>query len=1050
MSKKSLFSLTAIFLFFSTVNVFVILKNHTPLAYDEAHYFLVSLKIFNLVKNLFTSNLSATIQNAADIYRFSLAWPVFFPFSISFMHIFSGFSQYLFPTVNILYIGLLILVMYKLGLALKDEQTGILAAFITLSMPAIFSFSMTLFVDFAFAVIVVLNIYLIIKTLRHPSLKNFIFLGISTGIGMLYKYTFLFYLFFPIMILFISSAHKRKNTNCLIYIFTSALITFPYYILPLLNKNISNKLASRYIFRLPIAELQNINSYSGRLLTYLRNLFNDQIGYIYCILFLIALIYFIFDKSKKVPLSVKLAILGWLIIPFFITTTLPLHPSTARHMLPIMPAMALLISFFSSGLKNPKFKNALLFFVVTFASIQFLTLSFKNFFYPQKTSASSQIYNERFNMGVVSPHTADLQQEEIFKTIRKFGPKIVIIPDTPSPPLISSLRIENALHNYPINLLDMQFYELKWREEDIFENINNIISHSKCVVLIYSHKRGPWSDTEGIFTTYTIDIHDLLGKAFESQREKFTLHKKFTLSDKDVYIYVKNFAQNELPVAEAGFQKITFGDFRKWLEAKNMHEDILSDYQKTIKMLGMMLEESVLLKDAGQQDRPLDSPDASLFIAKLKNAVIQSAATPILTEEDILTYYNQHSQFFYRKPQYRLAHIRLDNEANLEELTLAFDALLAKRGTPHAAMITLADDLSQEDTSFRQWGDLGWISEGKLPEEFNRNIFTLKDEGSRAAFATPLGYHFVMFMHYREPKPYSFDEVKNYIRAKLEIEDRKKAWDVLVKKLKQKYGVKIYNATLERALSEDTGREMVFIRGGEFYAGFNKKEIAERYQLWNKYVKPYVNQSKPGWTAYIYEIYHKAHVDPFYIDKYEVTYGEYKEFLKAIGHRPLPEDIQKFIPADDCPVVGVSWYDANAYCQWKGKRLPTQDEWEFAARGEERRKYPWGDKPPDGRNGNFADINSDVPWRNTLYDDGYRYLAPVKSYPEGITPEGVYNLGGNAKEWTSTIDGEKGMAITKGGSFRNAFEDMLSADQRAYGLNTNDYTVGFRCASDTQ
>ncbi|MDD5613684.1 MAG: SUMF1/EgtB/PvdO family nonheme iron enzyme, partial [Candidatus Omnitrophica bacterium] len=145
----------------------------------------------------------------------------------------------------------------------------------------------------------------------------------------------------------------------------------------------------------------------------------------------------------------------------------------------------------------------------------------------------------------------------------------------------------------------------------------------------------------------------------------------------------------------------------------------------------------------------------------------------------------------------------------------------------------------------------------------------------------------------------------------------------------------------------------------------------------------------------------------------------------------------------------VSWYDANAYCTWGGKRLPIQDEWEFAVRCKTRRKYPWGNNPPNGENGNFADINSDVPWKNKLYNDSYRYLAPVDSYPEGTTPEGIYNLGGNAKEWTATVNLENETAITKGGSFKNALDDMLSADQRPHKLNDTDYSVGFRCVCDT-
>lgn len=243
-------------------------------------------------------------------------------------------------------------------------------------------------------------------------------------------------------------------------------------------------------------------------------------------------------------------------------------------------------------------------------------------------------------------------------------------------------------------------------------------------------------------------------------------------------------------------------------------------------------------------------------------------------------------------------------------------------------------------------------------------------------------------------------------------------------------------------------KEVAFIQGAEFYPGFNKKEIEERYSLWERFVKRSVKQGKPSWSKHIHQTYHKANVKSFYIDKYEVTYGEYKEFLNATGHRSLPEWIEKFIPGDDYPVVGVSWYDADAYCKWKGKRLPTQDEWELAARGKIRRKYPWGNTHPNGKRGNFADISSDVIWKNTLYDDGYKYLAPIDSYPEGATPEGVYNLGGNAREWTSTINKETGKAITKGGSFENAFDDMMAADQRPFKLDTINNTIGFRSAYD--
>jgi formylglycine-generating enzyme required for sulfatase activity len=358
----------------------------------------------------------------------------------------------------------------------------------------------------------------------------------------------------------------------------------------------------------------------------------------------------------------------------------------------------------------------------------------------------------------------------------------------------------------------------------------------------------------------------------------------------------------------------------------------------------------------------------------------------------------------YREEQYRLHHILVENEAQLKSLIRSFNFLFAETKDPYKSAIILADDVSKKDPLNRRWGDLGWVSRGKFPKEFDEKVFSLKKEGTYTTFSTPLGYHFVMLMHIRKPGYYPAGRIK--------------------------------------------GRGMAFIQGEEFYAGFNKKELQERYAIWEKQIKPSVKQDKPGWIEYAYQTYRKTRIKSFYIDKYEVTYGEYKEFLEATGHRPIPEWIEKFIQGDDYPIVGVSWNDADAYCKWKGKRLATQDEWELAARSKIRRKYPWGNNHPDGKNGNFADINSGVPWKNNAYNDGYASLAPVNSYPAGATPEGVYNLGGNAREWTATVNKKNKTAIAKGGSFENAFDDMMTADQRQFKLGSINNTLGFRCVYD--
>ena len=196
--------------------------------------------------------------------------------------------------------------------------------------------------------------------------------------------------------------------------------------------------------------------------------------------------------------------------------------------------------------------------------------------------------------------------------------------------------------------------------------------------------------------------------------------------------------------------------------------------------------------------------------------------------------------------------------------------------------------------------------------------------------------------------------------------------------------------------------------------------------------------------------YHPVDLKAFFIDKYEVTQSDYLECVQALGC-PVNVEFPGFTAASQ-PVVGVSWGKAEAYCALVGKRLPTEAEWEKAARGMDGRRYPWGNSPPTCRLAVLNDKEAGC---------GRRQSWEVGSLPAGASPVGALDLAGNVWEWISDwyqrdyyqgtplqnpVGPSKGTKrVIRGGSWFSVSPGWYRAGMPP---NWADQTIGFRCAHD--
>jgi formylglycine-generating enzyme required for sulfatase activity len=245
--------------------------------------------------------------------------------------------------------------------------------------------------------------------------------------------------------------------------------------------------------------------------------------------------------------------------------------------------------------------------------------------------------------------------------------------------------------------------------------------------------------------------------------------------------------------------------------------------------------------------------------------------------------------------------------------------------------------------------------------------------------------------------------------------------------------------------------DMILVPAGEFLMGSTNDDI-DQAQSWSGKSRHEFEDEFPQ---------HSVHLDAYYVDRFEVTNAQFEAFVNATSYRTTAEDkgelstwLAAYAPGmENYPVVWVSWYDADAYCKWAGKRLPTEAEWEKAARGNLGRIFPWGDE------WNSEKANSG--------ETGYGHTMPVGSFPTGFSYYGARDMAGNVWEWVAdwwdpnyySVSGTRNPQgpltptqnkVLRGGAFGNARWQLRAAHRHTSGPDGYARDHSFRCVKSAQ
>ena len=256
------------------------------------------------------------------------------------------------------------------------------------------------------------------------------------------------------------------------------------------------------------------------------------------------------------------------------------------------------------------------------------------------------------------------------------------------------------------------------------------------------------------------------------------------------------------------------------------------------------------------------------------------------------------------------------------------------------------------------------------------------------------------------------------------------------------------------------GFERVEIHAGTFMMGSAQPEVAAAEQAC--VAEPLGDPEICDKREYANEMWqHDVYVNAFWIDRTEVTVERYRACINTGGCPELPyaSGGARF-DVPELPVVLVSWFDARRFCAWDGGRLPTEAEWERAARGADGHRYPWGDIYNA-----FVTNHGRLAWDELDDSDGFLELAPVGSFPDGATRDGIQDLAGNAEEWVAdwyapsyeaaSVMNPRGPQsgderVVRGGSYAHLHANLRSAARGHAAADEKRAWRGFRCVRDAR